>query len=89
MNFFQLLNIKLLTTANSFLRNIGEHVNSLLIDMKMPSIVGFSYLLAEKISCSAVLSMKNVLYPQGRHCWNGVTRRAERYHQGLESLVNY
>ena len=40
-DFFQLLNLKLLTIANSFLRNIGVHENSLLIDMKMPSIVGF------------------------------------------------
>ena len=36
---------------------------SLLINMKMPTIVGiFSYLLAEKISCSAELSRKKVLY---------------------------
>ena len=50
---------------NSRIRvNIGEHeiFSSLLINMKMPTInallLAFSYLLAEKISCSAELSIK-------------------------------
>ena len=33
---------------------------SLLINIKMPTIVAFSDLMAEKISCSAELSMKKV-----------------------------
>ena len=46
--------IKLQTTANSFLRNIAEHEIFQLL-------LAFSYLLAEKMSCSAELSMKKVL----------------------------
>ena len=38
---FMLINLKLLTMPNSFLLNIAEHENfSLLINMKMPTIVG-------------------------------------------------
>ena len=67
MNFFMLINLKLLTMTNSFLLNIAEHENfsaNILINMKMP--LAFSYLLAEKISCSAKLSMKKVLSPRGQ-----------------------
>ena len=69
MIFFLLINLKLLTIANSSLLNTAEHENfsankyenanfvgmkiSLLINMKMPTLLAFSYLLAEKISCSA------------------------------------
>ena len=63
MKFVLLINLKLLTIANSFLPNIAEHKIYLLIDMNMLSIVGmlvFPYLLTEKISCSAELSMKKV-----------------------------
>ena len=63
MKFVLLINIKLLTIANSFLLNIAEHKIYLLIDMNMLTVVGmlvFSYLLMEKISCSAELSMKTV-----------------------------
>ena len=35
MKFVLLINIQLLTIANSFLRNIAEHEISLLINMKM------------------------------------------------------
>ena len=52
MKFVLLIYLKLLKIANSFLLNTAEHEISLLINMK------FSYLLAEKISCSAELSMK-------------------------------
>ena len=45
-------NMKLLTTANSFLLNIAEHENFSPI-----LLLAFSYLLAEKISSSAELSM--------------------------------
>ena len=40
MKFFMLINLKLLIIANSFLLNIAEHKISLLINMKMPTIVG-------------------------------------------------
>ena len=39
---------------------------SLLINMKMPTSGGISYLLAEKISCSAELSMKKLLEALGQ-----------------------
>ena len=54
MKFVQLINLKLITTVISFLLNIAEHEN----------LLAFSYLLAEKISCSAELSMKKVLQPR-------------------------
>ena len=40
MKFVLLINPKLLTISNSFLLNIAEHENSLLINMKMPTNVG-------------------------------------------------
>ena len=40
MKFVQLINLKLLIIANSFLLNIADHEISLLINMKMPTIVG-------------------------------------------------
>ena len=40
MKFALLINLKLLTIANSFLLNIAEHEKSLLINMKMPNFVG-------------------------------------------------
>ena len=40
MKIVLLINVNLLTIANSFLLNIAEHVMSLLIKMKMPFIVG-------------------------------------------------
>ena len=49
---FHAINLKLLTMPNYFLLNIADMKIYLLINMKMP------YLLAEKISCSAELSMK-------------------------------
>ena len=62
MKFVLLINLNLLTNANSFLLNIAGHENfSANKYMKMPTLLAFSYLLAEKISCSAELSRKNVL----------------------------
>ena len=59
MKFALIINLKLLTIANSFLLNIAEQEKFSLIDMKMPTILlAFSYLFAEKIACSAELSMK-------------------------------
>ena len=57
MNIFMLINLKLLTMPNSFFLNIAEH------EYFSANIYenAFSYLLAEKISCSAELSMKKVL----------------------------
>ena len=54
MKFVMLINLNLLTIANSSLINVAEHELSLLINI--------SYLLAQKISCSAELSMKKVLH---------------------------
>ena len=55
MKFVLLINLKLLTFVNSFLQNIAGHDNFSankyeIINMKMPNIVGISYLLAHKIS---------------------------------------
>ena len=40
MKFVLLINLKLLTIANSFLRNMADDDISLLINMKMPTFVG-------------------------------------------------
>ena len=56
-------NLKLLTVANSFLLNIAEHEYFFAHkyeNAKCQLLLAFSYLLAEKISCSAKLSMKKV-----------------------------
>ena len=58
MKFVLLINLKLLTIANSFLLNIAEHEN-FSVD-KYETV----FSLAEKISCSAELSMKKVLLPR-------------------------
>ena len=55
MNFVLLINLKLLLIANSFLLNITEH------GIFPANKYEFPYLLAEKISCSAEMSMKKVL----------------------------
>ena len=59
MKFFLLINLKLLTVLNSFLLNIDKHEN--FSANKYVLLLAFSYLLAEKISYSAELSMKKVL----------------------------
>ena len=76
MKIVLLINLKLLTIPNSFLLNIAEHEifsankyenanNSwhfhIYLQRKFHAQLAFSYLLAEKISCSAELSMKKVL----------------------------
>ena len=58
MKFVLLINLRLLTIANSFLLNIAEHEN---FSASKYENANYSYLLAEKISCLAELSMKNVL----------------------------
>ena len=50
-----LINLKLLTTANSYLQNMAEHENFSATKYENAN----SYLLAGKISCSAQLNMKN------------------------------
>ena len=60
MKFFMLINLRLLTISTSFLLTIAEHENFSANNKKMPTIVGI-FILAEKISCSAELSMKKVL----------------------------
>ena len=51
-------NINLLTIAKSFLLNIAGHE---IFSANKYENANYSYLLAEKISCSAELSMKKVL----------------------------
>ena len=58
MKFFLLINLKLLTTANSFLLNLAEHENFSASKYENALLLAFSYLSVEKISCSAELSMK-------------------------------
>ena len=48
MKFVLLINLKIPTTANSFLINIAEHENSLRINMKMPTIVGIFILISRE-----------------------------------------
>ena len=62
MKFFLLINLTLLTIANSSLLNIAEHEH-FSVDKyeKCQLLLAISYLLAEKILCSAELSMKKVL----------------------------
>ena len=67
MKIVLLIDMKLLAIANSFLVNIAEHEKSSANKIwKCQLLLAFSYLLAEKISCSAELSMKKVLYPLGQ-----------------------
>ena len=54
MKFVLLISLKLLTTANSFLLSIAEHGN---FSVKKYENVSY-FLLAEKNSCSAELSVK-------------------------------
>ena len=63
MKFILLINLKLLTTANSFLLNTAEHQNSSANKYENANnyLLAFSYLLAEKISCSAELSTKELV----------------------------
>ena len=56
--FFMLINLNLLTNANSFLLNIADHE---IFSANKYELLTFSYLLAEKISFSGALSMKKVL----------------------------
>ena len=58
--FVLLINLKLLTIANSSLLNIAEHENFNKYE-KCQLLLAISYLLAEKILCSDELSMKKVL----------------------------
>ena len=59
MKFFMLIDLKILTIANPFLLNIAEHeIFSANKIWKCQLLLAFSYLLAEKISCLAELSMK-------------------------------
>ena len=60
MKFVLLINIILLTVANSFLLNITEH-KTLSANEYENALLAFAYVLAEKISCSTELSIKNVL----------------------------
>ena len=57
--FAPLINLKLLTIANYFFPNIAEDINFAANIYELLLI--FSYLLAEKISCSAEMSMKKVI----------------------------
>ena len=45
---FHAQKLKLLTTENSFLLNIAEHENSLLMNMKMPTIFGIFIFISQE-----------------------------------------
>ena len=51
MKFVLLINLKLLTIANSFLLNIAEHEIFSANKYENANLLAFSYLLAEKILC--------------------------------------
>ena len=59
MKFVMLLNLKLLTIANSFLLNIAEHEN-FSDNMKMLPFVGI-FIFISRENFMLKLSMKNVL----------------------------
>ena len=56
MKFGPLINLTLLTTTFFFLQNIAEHEFSLLINMKMLTIVGIFIFISRENSCSAELN---------------------------------
>ena len=58
MNIFMLINLRLVTNANSFLLQVSEHENFYANKYENANLLAFSYLLAEKISCSAEMSME-------------------------------
>ena len=58
IEFSMLMNLKLLIIVISFLLNIGKHEN---VSANKYEMLAFSYLLTEKISGSAELSMKKGL----------------------------
>ena len=60
MNFVLLIKLKLVTIANSFLLNMTEY-DIFSANKYENASLAFSYLLAEKISCSSEISMKKVL----------------------------
>ena len=62
MKFLMLINLKLLTMPNYFLLNIAEHKK---ISANEYEKLAFSYLLGEKISCSAEWNMKESFITSG------------------------
>ena len=58
LQFVLLINLKLLTNANSFLLNTAEHENFSAFKYENANYLAFSYLFAENISCLAELSTK-------------------------------
>ena len=60
MKFCLLINLKILTNANCFMLNIAEHEN---VSANKSENANYCciFILAEKILCSAELSMKKVL----------------------------
>ena len=74
MKFFMLINLKLLTIANSCLLNIAEHENFFANKYENANYCWHSYyLLAEKISCSAELSMIKFYNLRARKSVNRLT----------------
>ena len=62
--FVLLINLKLLKTANSFLLNIVEHENISADKYENTNynvLLAFSYLVTEKLSCSAEVSLEKVI----------------------------
>ena len=78
MKFFLLINFKLLTIANSFLRNIAGHeLFSAYKYEKCQLLLTFLYLIAEKLSCSVELGINQFSKP-GPECTE--TPAASRKH---------
>ena len=69
IKFVLLINLKILTVANSFLLNSAEHENLFLYIWKRQLLLAFSYSLAEKISFSAELSMNFFITSGFGHHW--------------------
>ena len=62
MKFVLLINLKLLTIANSLVLNIAEHVIFSAINMKMPTIVGiFIFISRENFMLSRVEHEKSFI----------------------------
>ena len=62
MKFIFLINLKLLTIANSFLLNIAEQEHFLLINMEMSTIVGiFIFISRENVMLSCVEHKKSFI----------------------------
>ena len=87
MKFFLLINLKLLTFANSFLLNIAEHENFSANKYENANYCWhFHILLAENFSCSVELSMKKHFITSRPDVAEGM-KIMKKYQ--LLSIINY